>query len=309
MKFAVLTNPGLDNNLVEELLISGLRPKIIVSNSPLNCKNTGILKYIIKKIILLIKYFTNQKFLIRQYQPYFLAKKHSILFFDSSNVNSIEFESKLKKIGVDYIFTFGFRILKQNIIDVPLKGCINFHPALLPFNRGATPSKWVILNKKNKTGITFHFINKDIDAGSIIEQYEIPLSGYENSKLLNQFLFGIGAVLFVQLIFRLKLDLGIKNIENDLKTGSYQKPFMKKDRVLSENNTKNEIDRILRASRGRKINSIYSYNGKEIEIINSIVIDQKSFGTKELPFMDLEENIYIETKDNNMILLVSKKKV
>ncbi len=38
------------------------------------------------------------------------------------------------------------------------------------------PNNWTILHNRQKTGITFHFITNGIDAGSIIEQVEIPLS-------------------------------------------------------------------------------------------------------------------------------------
>ncbi len=142
--------------------------------------------------------------ILRKYQPYFIAKKYAIPIYDSNNVNSIEFENKIKEKEIDYIFTFIFKILKENIFNAPKFGCINFHPSYLPHNRGETPWSWIILNNQQKTGITFHYITKEIDKGNVIEQYEVPISEHVNTKILKQYLFGLGSVLFIRLIFKLK---------------------------------------------------------------------------------------------------------
>ena len=301
-----MTNPALEHNVLEELLVSGLRPEALVTSSPFYVTKTNIVKKLIKKSLIFIKYLKNRKKVESKFQPYFLAKKHNIRIYNSQNVNSKEFENQIKEMKIDYAFTFGFRILKENIIDAPLKGCINFHPAYLPNNRGATPSKWVIANNESKTGITFHYINNGIDKGDIIQQYEVPLSGYETSKILNNYLFGLGSVLLVQLIYKIKYNEPINRLNNAVETGSYEPPFKKENRRISETNTLSEIQKTVVASVDGFNSALYAFKGQDYHIINCVVISQTN-SIKEFPLLTSDKNILMNTSDNKQLLLISKR--
>lgn len=307
MKFIVMTNPAYENKFIEELLDSGLVPEMIVTESPFYTYHTNILKYIIKKALLILKYIQNYHKIQNYYSPYFLAKKKSIPFHNSANVNSEEFQKILKELEIDYVFTFGFKLLKENIFKAPKFGCINFHPSLLPLNRGATPSKWVVFNNQIKTGITFHYIDKGIDTGKIIEQYEIPLSGYENARILNEYLYSLGSNLFVKLILKIKHNNVIDLINKLPEKGSYQRPFKKENRLVSENHTFDQIRKIINASLDMNGCAIYNYLEKEYKIINFVEINTPNLGQNELPFVDKDNNFLIYTNDQKFILLITEK--
>ena len=306
MKFIIMTNPGLDNNFADELIKSKLLPSMVVTESPFYCENKDPIKYLLKKGMLLIRFLKNKNVIIRKHQAYFLAKKYSIPIWPSHRVNSDEFAKIINEMGIDYVFTFTFGLLKEKIFKVPKIGCINFHPALLPLNRGASPASWALLKNQSKTGITFHFITKDIDAGSIIEQYEIQLSGHETAKILNEYLLSLGSILFVKLIFRLKYNINYDLIENSIKDGSYEPPFRKEHSIISDNNTFQEINQIINASRIVEFSAIYKYLGKDFQIINCIEVTNCNLSIKEYPFFDDEYNILIKSLDNKIVLLVTK---
>jgi methionyl-tRNA formyltransferase len=301
-----MTGPGLDNNFTDELIKSKLLPELIVTNSPFYCGKINPFRFLVKKGLLILKYLVKRNVTIRKYQAYFLAKKYSIPFWHSQNVNDDEFAKLIIKMGIDYAFVFTFGIIKEHIFRAPKFGCINFHPALLPLNRGAYPSNWAIRNNQNKTGITFHFISKSIDAGSIIEQYEIPLSGYETAKILNQYLFSIGAILFIRLIFRLKFNFNYNLINNDILKGTHEPPFGPDSSVISDKNTFQEISLIIRASRIHELCAIYRYSGKKYSVINCIDLTDCNLTIEEYPFFDDKNNIYLKSKDNKVVFLVTK---
>jgi methionyl-tRNA formyltransferase len=306
MKFIVMTGRGLDNNFVEELITSNLLPAMIVTDSPLYCAEVNSIKYLFIKALLILRYIIRSNILRRKYQAYFLAKKYSIPFWPSQKVNNDEFADVIKEMGIDYAFIFTFGILKEKIYTAPKSGCINFHPALLPLNRGASPSNWIILNNQTKTGITFHFISKDVDTGAIVEQYEIPLSGYETSKILNEYLFRIGAILFVRLIIRIKNNYKSDPIINIVGTATYEPPFGEHNSHLSEKNTFQEINRIIRASRIYESGAFYMYSGKKFMVINCVDLTGCNLSIKEYPFFDDDNNIYIKSIDDKIVYLVTK---
>ncbi len=301
-----MTGFGLDNNFAGELISSKLFPEIIATDSPFYCGVKNPFKFLFKKGLLILRFLIKRDKIKRKYQAYFLAKKYSIPVWPCYKVNTDEFANKIRELGIDYAFVFTFRILKEKIFKAPKYGCINFHPALLPFNRGAFPTNWTILHNRQKTGITFHFITNGIDAGSIIEQVEIPLSGYETSKILNEYLYSMGAILFVRLIIRLKFNYKYNLMKNDIHMGTYEPPFTGQNSTISDKNTFQEINSIIRASRIYDLNAVYKYSGKEFQVINCVDLSNCSHPVKEYPSFDEKGNIYLQSSDNKAVFLVTK---
>ena len=103
--------------------------------------------------------------------------------------NSDESISFLKKIQPDYGIILGSRILSKKVIECFSEGIINFHPGVLPENRGLDNLKWAIY-KNIPQGVTTHFIDEKIDVGNKIfkEILEIEIDDTLfdiNSKLLD----------------------------------------------------------------------------------------------------------------------------
>jgi methionyl-tRNA formyltransferase len=74
------------------------------------------------------------------------------------------------EIGISVFFAY---VLRKSFLDLFPKGCINLHPALLPYNRGAYPNVWSIV-EKTPSGVTIHYIDEGLDTGDVIAQKEIP---------------------------------------------------------------------------------------------------------------------------------------
>ena len=81
----------------------------------------------------------------------------------------------------DVIITcYWAHLLQKEVIEIPKYGCINFHPALLPKNRGWYPSVWPFLDK-SPAGVTLHLIDEGADTGPIIAQREIEIEELDNA--------------------------------------------------------------------------------------------------------------------------------
>ena len=77
---------------------------------------------------------------------------------------------------------FGY-LLKRDFLDLLPEGCINLHPAFLPYNRGAYPNVWSIVDK-TPAGVTLHYIDEDIDTGDIIRQRKVPVLDTDTGETL-----------------------------------------------------------------------------------------------------------------------------
>ena len=76
-------------------------------------------------------------------------------------------------ISPDFIVSYNYRyIIPKKIIDCVNGNAINMHISFLPYNRGANPNVWSILEDTPK-GVTIHYIDEYIDTGDIIVQKEV----------------------------------------------------------------------------------------------------------------------------------------
>lgn len=76
-------------------------------------------------------------------------------------------------------FIFPPKIINKKNITI-----INFHNALLPSYRGRNAPSWVIFNNEKETGITWHFVNENIDKGNIIIQCKCNIEDNEKAYQL-----------------------------------------------------------------------------------------------------------------------------
>ncbi len=77
------------------------------------------------------------------------------------------------------------QILSSKILQIPVQGCLNIHPSLLPKYKGPAPINWTLIRGERETGITILFMNEKIDAGDIVLQKRIRILPDENYDQLS----------------------------------------------------------------------------------------------------------------------------
>jgi methionyl-tRNA formyltransferase len=81
----------------------------------------------------------------------------------------------LLELAPDFLITvYWAHLLSEDAIAAARRGTVNFHPALLPVNRGWYPHVHSILDG-SPTGVTLHAIDADADTGPLWAQREVPL--------------------------------------------------------------------------------------------------------------------------------------
>jgi methionyl-tRNA formyltransferase len=86
----------------------------------------------------------------------------------------------LASVQPDLVVCMGFPWrIPPDALAVPRLGWLNGHPSLLPLHRGPLPVAWAIREGDDEIGITFHFMDAELDTGPILSQRRIPLGGLE----------------------------------------------------------------------------------------------------------------------------------
>ncbi len=178
-------------------------------------------------------------------QDYTIIKSKKLYDIKARSVNDDDFISEIDKLNPDLIIVgswaekFGKRILDK----VPV---VNFHPALLPKNRGANPYFWSIFLNQKVSGLTIHYMNEYFDRGDIIAQEAITIDEIETGKSLKDKTTQLAKVLvgeFLELFDKKQ----IQPIKQDERFASYEPQLSAENVIINLNQTKQEVSRHLRA--------------------------------------------------------------
>ena len=90
------------------------------------------------------------------------------------------------------------RILRQELLDIPLRGVLNVHPSLLPRHRGASPIPAAILAGDEMTGVTVMLMDPGMDTGPIVGQRSIPIEPADSTGTLTEKLSQVAADLVAE---------------------------------------------------------------------------------------------------------------
>ena len=95
--------------------------------------------------------------------------------------------NKLDEYTVELVVMAGWmRIVGEDLINNFKNRLINIHPSLLPSFKGVDAIQQAIDSKVTITGCTVHYVQKDVDSGSIIIQAALPLHHQENKVNLKK---------------------------------------------------------------------------------------------------------------------------
>lgn len=125
------------------------------------------------------------------------ASKNNVYFIEIASFKTEEVDTILKeieeqKIDLAVVCDFSF-IIPYKLVEKLQGKVINIHFSMLPKFRGASPVQFSILNNDKSTGITFHLVDKGMDDGALIAQYEYIIPDNISSGELYDLLFRFAA--------------------------------------------------------------------------------------------------------------------
>ena len=133
------------------------------------------------------------------------AWSHDIPVFQPEKLRDGAALSILKELEPELIVVAAYgRILPDDILSLPPKGCINVHSSLLPKYRGSAPINWAILNGERRTGVTIMHMAAELDAGDIILQRATSIGTTEDAASLYNRLAQMGGELLVEAVAQIE---------------------------------------------------------------------------------------------------------
>jgi len=135
--------------------------------------------------------------------PFALARKHDILVRTPmpSELSTPWFVNWIDSLNPEIIFSFYYRhMIPEALLSIPPRGAMNLHGSLLPKYRGRCPVNWVIVNGETETGVTLHYMVKAPDAGDMVGQKKVAITGEDTAVTLMGKINEAGVELFRELL-------------------------------------------------------------------------------------------------------------
>jgi methionyl-tRNA formyltransferase len=132
------------------------------------------------------------------------AAAHDIPVLQPERARDASFILQLRALAPDVAVVAAFgQILSQEVLDIPVHGCINVHASLLPKYRGAAPIQHAIMDGETVTGITTMQMNAGLDTGDMLLRCEVPIHADTTYGTLHDVLMETGAELLIETLERL----------------------------------------------------------------------------------------------------------
>lgn len=128
--------------------------------------------------------------------------------------------SLIDRVQPDFLVSTGFRhIVPEEILEVPRRGAINLHKSYLPYNRGANPNVWSIVEDA-PAGVSIHYMTPDVDAGPILDRRRVPVRPGDNGRDLYERLEDAQFEQFTEVWPEIRDD-AVDTLEQDSEEGTY----------------------------------------------------------------------------------------
>jgi len=103
----------------------------------------------------------------------------------TGSINSAASLAAIRASRPDLLMSIaGNQLFKKGLLDIPGRGTLNLHSALLPKYRGLMPTFWVLKNGEEKTGVSVFFVDEGIDSGPILVQKEVAIGSMTQEELI-----------------------------------------------------------------------------------------------------------------------------
>lgn len=142
------------------------------------------------------------------------ALVHHLPVLQPLTLRSSNVVDQLVEYQADVIVVVAYgNILPQQVLELPLYGCVNLHASVLPKYRGAAPINWMLINGESETGYTIIQMDAAVDTGPMLRREIWALGTDEDAISLGKQLAIAGAQGMVEVLTDLERGLIIPEVQ------------------------------------------------------------------------------------------------
>ncbi len=175
------------------------------------------------------------------------AREHGVRVSTPNRLQSDEARETLRTYAPDGLILVAYgQLVPQDVLDLAERPPLNVHPSLLPRHRGAAPVAGTILSGDAVGGVTLMVMTAELDAGPIVAQWPVSLTGRETTPELEARLADMAAEVVPPALERWAGGDIAAEPQDDARA-TRVRPFTRRDGWIDWKKPAVEIDRQVRA--------------------------------------------------------------
>lgn len=234
-----------------------------------------------------------------------IALKTNIPLLQPPKASTEEFANTLKGLDADLFLVVAYgEIIKDYLLKIPKKDCINVHASLLPKYRGASPIRSTLLNGEEETGITIISMNPKMDEGDMVYKKAFKIPQEMDFGELNGKLTDLACESVVAVIKDFKND-DVKRIPQNHSLATYTNKISTKDAEIKWDMPASKIHNLIRAfapSPGAWCFIQIDNQRKRFKITKAKILVESHGELGNISIID-KQKIIVSCKENSLELL------
>lgn len=230
-----------------------------------------------------------------------ICKKEKIECKYVTNINEKEVKQFIENRKVDLVLCLGWsQLLDKELISIPRYGCIGFHPAELPYNRGRHPIIWALALGLKNTASTLFMIDEDADTGKIISQEYVNIEYEDNASSLYSKIMHKATQQLEDVLEKFESN-SIKYVEQNIAEGNVWRKRGKKDGEIDWRMSSYGIYNLVRALTKPYVGAHFTYQNKDYKVWKVREIFQEGFDNIEpgkIICVKSDTNFIVKVQDN-----------
>ncbi len=223
------------------------------------------------------------------------------------NMNANKYIDKIRDINPDFIFVTGWSgLLSNELLSIPVKSVIGFHPAKLPNDRGRSVLAWQIEEGYTESALSMFHLNSTPDLGDIIaqEKFKIEENDYINDVLDK---LDVATYNLMRSYFPLIRKDNAPRLKQNINEGNFRRLRNDYDSLINWDSNGSGIFNKIRAISKPYPGAVAKLDGKNIKIwrakiVNKIPIEENlSPGTLVAKFYD--STLLVKCRDSFIHIL------
>jgi methionyl-tRNA formyltransferase len=175
------------------------------------------------------------------------AREHRLRVLTPERLRSDVARAGLRDFAPDGLLLVSYgQLVPADVLELAPRPPLNVHPSLLPRHRGAAPVAGTILSGDPEGGVTLMLMTTELDAGPIVGQWSLPLTGRETTPELETVLADLAAEMVPAELERWAAGK-LTPRPQDASAATHVHPFTRGDGWIDWRRAADEIDRQVRA--------------------------------------------------------------
>lgn len=195
-----------------------------------------------------------------------ICEKHQLDYIYVKNINEPESRTYIQQKKPDLILCLGWsQLLDEEILKIPAVGCIGFHPAKLPYNRGRHPLIWALALGLESTASTFFYMDAHADTGAIVSQRELPISYEDDAASLYHKVMNVAVDQLEEIMNDLEKNT-LQKLPQEIGAGNVWRKRGKRDGEIDWRMSSRAIYNLVRALTKPYVGAHFIYRDQEIKV-------------------------------------------